>query len=32
MPIVVSVSKHYKNPPKRVGLLQSGDHHHFIEI
>jgi hypothetical protein len=21
----------YKNPTKRVGLLQSGPHHHFIE-
>jgi len=26
---VVSVSKHYKN--KRIGLEQSGPHHHLIE-
>jgi hypothetical protein len=29
---VVSVSEHYKNQTKRVGLVQSGPHHHFIEI
>jgi len=28
---VVSVIQHYKNPTKRVGLVQSGPHHHFIE-
>jgi len=28
---VVSMSLHYKNPTKRVGLLQSGPHHHLIE-
>ena len=28
---VVSVSKHYLNPTRRVGLEQSGPHHHFIE-
>ena len=28
---LVSVSQHYKNPTKRVGLVQSGPHHHFIE-
>ena len=27
---VVSVSQHYKNPTKRVGLVQSGHHHHLI--
>ena len=29
--MVVSVSQHYKNPTKCVGLVQSGPHHHFIE-
>jgi hypothetical protein len=24
----VSVSKHFKNPAQRVGLVQSGHHHH----
>ena len=28
---VVSVSYHYKNPTKRVGLVQSGPRHHLIE-
>jgi len=28
---VVSVSYHYKNPTKRVGLVQSGSHNHLIE-
>ena len=28
---VVSVSYHYKHPTKRVGLVQSGPYHHFIE-
>jgi hypothetical protein len=28
---LVSVSKHYKNPTQRVGLVQSGLHHHLIE-
>ena len=28
---VVSVSWHYKNPDKRVGLVQSGHHPQFIE-
>ena len=28
---VVSVSWHYKNPTKRVGLVQSGLHHHLTE-
>jgi hypothetical protein len=28
---LVSVSYHYKNPTKRVGLVQSGHHHHLIE-
>jgi hypothetical protein len=23
------VSKHYKDPIKRIGLVQSGHHHHF---
>ena len=27
----VSVSWHYKNPPKCVGLVQSEPHHHLIE-
>jgi len=27
---VVSVSLHYKNPTKRVGLVQSGSHHHHL--
>ena len=27
---VVSVSWHYKNPTQRVGLVQSGLHHHLI--
>jgi len=27
---LVSVSWHYKNPTKRIGLVQSG--HHLIEI
>jgi hypothetical protein len=26
-----SVIQHYKNPTKRVGLVQSGPHHYFIE-
>ena len=29
--IVVSVSLHYNNPTKHVGLVQSGPHHHLIE-
>ena len=29
--IVVSVRKHYANPAKREGLVQSGPHHQFIE-
>jgi len=29
---VVSVSWHYKNPIKCVGLVQSGPHHHLIEM
>ena len=28
---VVSASQHYENPTKRVGLVQSGPHHHLIE-
>ena len=28
---VVSVSQHYKNPTRRVDLVQSGPHHHLIE-
>ena len=28
---VVSVSEHFKNLTKSVGLVQSGRHHHFIE-
>ena len=28
---VVSVRKHYKNPSKRVGLVQSRSHYHLIE-
>ena len=28
---VVSVSLEYKQPTKRVGLVQSGPHHHLIE-
>jgi hypothetical protein len=28
---VVSVSKHYTNPTKRVDLIQSGPHHHIIK-
>jgi hypothetical protein len=28
---VVSVSLLYANPTKRVGLVQSGPHHHLIE-
>ena len=28
---VVSVSQHYNNPTKCVGLVQSGPHHHLIE-
>jgi hypothetical protein len=28
---VISVSYHYKNPTKGVGLVQSGPRHHFIE-
>ena len=28
---VVSVSKHYKNPTKRVDLVKNRPHHHFIE-
>ena len=28
---VVSVNQHNKNPTKRVGLVQSGPHHHLIE-
>ena len=29
--IDVSVSWHYKNPPKCVGLVQSEPYHHLIE-
>jgi hypothetical protein len=29
--LVVSVSKHYNNPAQRLGLEQSGPHHHFFE-
>ena len=29
---VVSVSKHYKNPTKRVGQPQNVHHHHCIEM
>jgi hypothetical protein len=29
---LVSVNQHYKNPTQRVGLVQSGPHHHLIEI
>jgi hypothetical protein len=29
---VVSVCYHHKNPTKRVGLVQSGPHHYFIDI
>jgi hypothetical protein len=28
--IVVSVSYHYKNPTKHVGLVQSGPHYYLI--
>ena len=28
---VVSVSLHYNNPTKSVGLVQSGSHHHLVE-
>ena len=28
---VVSLNYHYKNQTKRVGLVQSGPHHHLIE-
>ena len=28
---VVSVSLHYKNPTRGVGLVQSSPHHHLIE-
>jgi len=28
---VVSMSKHNKSPTRRVGLVQSGPHHHLIE-
>ena len=28
---VVSVSSHYKNPTKRIYLVQSGSHYHLIE-
>ena len=28
---LVLVSQHYKNPTKRVDLVQSGPHHHLIE-
>ena len=28
---VVSVNRHYKNPTKRVGLVQNRSHHHFTE-
>ena len=28
---IVSVSSHYKNPAKRVDLVQSGPLHHIIE-
>ena len=31
-PTVVSVSLHYTNPTKRVGLVQSDPHHHLIKI
>jgi hypothetical protein len=27
---VFSLSWHYKNPTKRVGVVQSGPHHHLI--
>ena len=30
--IVVSMSKHYKNLTKRVGLLQSVPHYHLIKL
>jgi hypothetical protein len=29
--IVVSVNRHYENPTRRGGLVQSGSHHHLIE-
>jgi hypothetical protein len=29
---VVSVCYHHTNPTKRVGLVQSGPHHYFIDI
>jgi hypothetical protein len=29
--IVVSISWHFKNRTNRVGLVQSGPHHHLIE-
>jgi len=28
---VVSVSYHYENPTKLVGLVQSGHHYHLID-
>jgi hypothetical protein len=30
--IVVSVIWHYDNPTKHIGLVQSGPHHHLIEL
>ena len=27
----MSVNQDYNNPTKRVGLVQNGPHHHFIE-
>jgi len=32
LPIVVSVSYHYKNPFERVVLVQSGNHYRLIEL
>ena len=29
---LVSVNYQYKNPSQGVGLVQSGTHHHFIEM
>ena len=31
-PTIVSVSWHYNNPIKCVGLVQSGSNHHLFEI
>ena len=28
---VVSLNWHHENPSKRVGLIQSGPHHHLIK-